>query len=184
VNARVGGRGGFTPPTRQQRPRIEGRLQWPAEREAEGSRHTSLKLSCHAEEPILPGVDLALCVRNHHMTSRKRKSRSATNPSTSALARWETEGGALGSVQRGGGEQRVPLSEQETRILQYLGAAVLLRWNDLPTHIQRELFEHALVDIEPRKVTMQKEQIARFLHTHKDDKKGRRRRLSILRRVR
>jgi hypothetical protein len=67
----------------------------------------------------------------------------------------------------------VPLSEQEMRILQYLGAAVLLRWNDLPTHIQRELFEHSLVDVALPKVTMLKEQIARFLHTHKDDNKGR-----------
>jgi hypothetical protein len=107
------------------------------------------------------------------MTSRKRKSRSASSAKSTALARWETEGGALGSVQRESGDTRVPLSEQETRILQCLGAAVLLRWNDLPTHIQRELFEHAVVDVEPRKVTTLKEQIARFLHTHKDDNKGR-----------
>ena len=51
---------------------------------------------------------------------------------------------------------RVPLSEQEARILQYLGAAVLLRWNDLPMHIQRELFQHSLVDVEPCKLTMLK----------------------------
>ena len=71
--------------------------------------------------------------------------------------------------QRGSGS----LSEHETHILQYLGAAVLLRWNELPTHIQRELFEHALVDVEPGKVTMLKEQIARFLHKQKDDSKSR-----------
>ncbi len=106
------------------------------------------------------------------MTTRKRKNRSGSSPSRTTLARWETEGGALGLVQRGSGDTRVPLSEQETRILQCLGAAVLLRWNDLPTHIQRELFEHALVDVEPRKVATLKEQIARFLHTHKDDNKG------------
>ena len=46
-------------------------------------------------------------------------------------------------------------------------------WNELPTHIQRELFEHAPVDVEPGKVTMLKEQIARFLHKHKDDSKSR-----------
>jgi hypothetical protein len=54
------------------------------------------------------------------MTSRKRKSRPATSPRTSALA-----------------------------------------------------IEHALVDVESAKVMMLKEQIARFLHAHKDDKKGR-----------
>jgi hypothetical protein len=106
------------------------------------------------------------------MAAAKRQSRNASSPNTTALARWETEGGALGSVQRGSGDKPVPLSEQETHILQYLGAAVLLRWNDLPTRIQRELFEHTLVDVEPRKVAMLKEQIARFLHTHKDDNKG------------
>ena len=105
------------------------------------------------------------------MTSKKRKNRSASSPKPAALARWETEGGALGSVQRGSGDNRVALSEQETRILQYLGAAVLLRWNDLPTNIQRELFQHSLIDVEPRKVTLLREQIARFLHTHKDDNK-------------
>jgi len=105
------------------------------------------------------------------MTTKKQKSRTASSPKPGALARWETEGGALGSVQGHSGDTRVPLSEQESRILQYLGAAVLLRWNDLPTHIQRELFQHSLVDVEPRKVTMLKEQIARFLHMHKDDNK-------------
>ena len=48
-----------------------------------------------------------------------------------------------------------------------------MRWNELPTHIQRELFEHALVDVEAGKVAMLKEQIARFLHKHKDDNKNR-----------
>jgi hypothetical protein len=100
------------------------------------------------------------------MAAAKRKSRNASSPNTTALARWETEGGALG----GSGSL---LSEQETHILQYLGAAVLLRWNELPTHIQRELLEHALVDVEPGKVTMLKEQIARFLHKHKDDGENR-----------
>jgi hypothetical protein len=65
------------------------------------------------------------------------------------------------------------LSEQETHILKCLGAAVLLRWNDLPTHIQRELFEHSVVDVEPREIAMLKDQIARFLHKHKDDSRHR-----------
>jgi hypothetical protein len=58
-------------------------------------------------------------------------------------------------------------------ILKCLGAAVLLRWNDLPTHIQRELFEHSVVDVEPREIAMLKDQIARFLHKHKDDSRHR-----------
>ena len=121
---------------------------------------------------MLPGVDLALDKGYaKHMTSRKPKSRSPSSSNSTHLARWETEGGALGSSWRGRDDKRIPLSEQETHILTCLGAAVLLRWNDLPTHIQRELFQHSLVDVEPRKVTMLKEQIARFLHMHKDDNK-------------
>ena len=65
------------------------------------------------------------------------------------------------------------LSKQEARILQRLGAAVLLRWNDLPTHVQRELFESSIAGVESRKITMLKEQIARFLHKHKDDHRER-----------
>jgi ferric-dicitrate binding protein FerR (iron transport regulator) len=49
-----------------------------------------------------------------------------------------------------------------------LGAAVLLQWNDLPTPIQRQLFEHAVATGEARHTAQLKEQIARFLHKHKD----------------
>ena len=63
----------------------------------------------------------------------------------------------------------MPLSEGEERILQCLGAAVLLQWNDLPTPIQRQLFEHAAAMGEARRTAQLKEQVARFLHTRKDD---------------
>ena len=65
----------------------------------------------------------------------------------------------------------MPLSQDEERILQCLGAAVLLQWNDLPTPIQRQLFEHAVATGEARQTAQLKEQIARFLHTHKDDER-------------
>ena len=64
-----------------------------------------------------------------------------------------------------------PLSEGEERILQCLGAAVLLQWNDLPTRIQRQLFEHAVAMGEAGQTAQLKEQIARFLHKHKDDER-------------
>ncbi len=32
---------------------------------------------------------------------------------------------------------------EEEKILEYLGAAVIMRWGTLPTKIQRELFAHA-----------------------------------------
>ena len=65
----------------------------------------------------------------------------------------------------------MPLSEEEGRILQCLGAAVLLQWNDLPTPIQRQLFEYAVSMGEARQTAQLKEQIARFLHKHKDDER-------------
>jgi len=46
---------------------------------------------------------------------------------------------------------------------------VIVQWNDLPTRIQRQLFDRAASTGEPRYTTQLKEQIARFLHKHKDD---------------
>jgi hypothetical protein len=63
----------------------------------------------------------------------------------------------------------LPLAKQEEHILRCLGAAVLLQWNALPTHIQRELFGHSTSGVEPGEIAQLKEQIARFLHNHKDD---------------
>jgi hypothetical protein len=104
------------------------------------------------------------------MIAKTPKRRKASNPLASALARWESEGGALlepaSALSR---DKPVLLSEDEGRILQCLGAAVLLQWNDLPTPIQRQLFEHAVATGEARQTAQLKEQIARFLHTHKDD---------------
>jgi hypothetical protein len=65
----------------------------------------------------------------------------------------------------------VPLSEEEERILRCLGAAALLQWNDLPTPIQRQLFEHAVAMGEAGQAAQLKEQVARFLHKHKDDER-------------
>ena len=99
------------------------------------------------------------------------KTRKPSNPLASALARWENEGGASGPGSAPSRDNPVPLSEDEERILQCLGAAVLLQWNDLPTRIQRQLFEHAVSMGEAGQTAMLKEQIARFLHKHKDDER-------------
>jgi hypothetical protein len=66
-------------------------------------------------------------------TSKTRKA-SASNPLASALARWESEGGAPGPAsEEPSCHQPMPLSEGEKRMLQCLGAAALLQWNELPT---------------------------------------------------
>ncbi|HEV2079889.1 MAG TPA: hypothetical protein VGR19_08355 [Allosphingosinicella sp.] len=105
------------------------------------------------------------------MIAKTPKRRKASNPLASALARWDSEGGAPGPASELSRDKPVPLSEEEGRILQCLGAAVLLQWNDLPTPIQRQLFEHAVSIGEARQAAQLKEQIARFLHKHKDDER-------------
>lgn len=85
------------------------------------------------------------------------------------LAIWDNEGGAPLSDQDAGEETQAALAAEEENILRCLGAAVILQWNDLPTHIQRRLFENAASMGDPRQVSQLKEQIARFLHEHKDD---------------
>ena len=79
-----------------------------------------------------------------------------------ALARWDNEGGAPA-------DRVVPHHDAEERILKCLGAAVIMQWNDLPTGIQRSLFEDAASISAPDRQFQLKQQIARFLHEHKDD---------------
>jgi hypothetical protein len=106
------------------------------------------------------------------MIAKTPKRRKPSNLSASALARWESEGGAPGPAsEEPSRHQPRPLSEGEERILQCLGAAVLLQWNDLPTPIQQQLFEHAVSMGEAGQTAKLKEQIARFLHKHKDDER-------------
>jgi hypothetical protein len=57
----------------------------------------------------------------------------------------------------------------EKRVLERLGAAVLIRWNDLPTELQRSFFDLAATDTNPKREARLKQDIACFLHTHKDD---------------
>jgi hypothetical protein len=86
------------------------------------------------------------------------------NPLVRALARWENEGGSLDSNR----EKRASVVQEEEHILQCLGAAVIMRWNDLPMEVQRELFASAVSLSEPFHTAELKQQIARFLHTHKN----------------
>ena len=58
---------------------------------------------------------------------------------------------------------------EDKKILECLGAAVIMRWDTLPTKIQLELFEHATSLADLAQTAPPKGQIARFLHNHKDD---------------
>jgi hypothetical protein len=58
------------------------------------------------------------------------------------------------------------LAQEEEHILRCLGAAVVLRWDQLPTDIQRDLFDKA-GSVGPLSDTLElRNRIARFLHVH------------------
>ena len=85
-----------------------------------------------------------------------------------ALDRWDSEGGAAGSSRADLGPA-LALHAAEERVLRCLGAAVIMQWNDLPTEIQRKLFEGATSMNDSARQFELKQLIARFLHEHKDD---------------
>ena len=62
------------------------------------------------------------------------------------------------------------LAKIEEHILRCLGAAVMMHWSAIPTKLQRELFDTAgsLGDL-PQTGTF-RGQVARFLHSHKDER--------------
>ena len=59
-------------------------------------------------------------------------------------------------------------TDVERRVLDCLGAALVSEWNDLPTDLQRRLFEHAASG-KSYAAALLKARIARFLYNHKDD---------------
>lgn len=104
-----------------------------------------------------------------------------------AIARWDDEGGASMSARSNTGvrvsnalgaklmaESPADLKVAQApgddkKILECLGAAVIMQWGTLPTKIQRDLFEHATSLVDLAQTAPAKGQIARFLHDHKDD---------------
>jgi hypothetical protein len=58
-------------------------------------------------------------------------------------------------------------ADEEDRVLRRLGAAVIVRWNTIPTKLQRELFDNASSVGDVLQTGALKGQIARFLHKHK-----------------
>ena len=63
------------------------------------------------------------------------------------------------------------IAEIEEHILRCLGAAVIMQWNKIPKKLQRELFDTAGSLGDVLKTAALRGQIARFLHSHKDDEK-------------
>ena|ERR1700727_2181116 len=63
----------------------------------------------------------------------------------------------------------VALAPEEEHVLRCLGASVIVRWNTIPTKLQRELFDAAGSMGELLATAELRGQIAKFLHKHKDD---------------
>jgi hypothetical protein len=110
-------------------------------------------------------VDGSPSMRVRSMPDRTRK----RSKNTKALESWDNEGGTTSGAPQEDRDKPVTLTEKEEHVLRSLGVAVIMKWNDLPTDTQRELFGAAVSTSEPRTKIELKEQIARFLHTHKDD---------------
>src|SRR5580693_1824399 len=99
------------------------------------------------------------------MPDRTRKRPNKAN----ALARWDNEGGAAKGASQEARDDMTSLAKEEEHILRCLGAAVIMQWDDLPTDIQHELFDHAISMGKLHHTADLKRQIALFLHKHKDD---------------
>ena len=80
----------------------------------------------------------------------------------------DTDDLMLPPAAKGGGDGPT-LAEDEEHVLRYLGAAVIMQWNTLPTRLQKELFDSASSVGGLLQTGELKGQIARFLHNHKDD---------------
>ena len=78
-----------------------------------------------------------------------------------ALDRWDEEGGAP-AVAWPLPYKTGDLLDAERRVLECLGAALVSEWNDLPTDVQRRLFEHAASG-KSHDAALLKARIARFL---------------------
>jgi hypothetical protein len=98
------------------------------------------------------------------MMGNESNASTKDNPLTRALAQWEWEGSSLDADW----EKRAVLIQGEEHILHCLGAAVIMRWNNLPMEVQRELFASAAPLSDPLPTAELKKQIARFLHMHKN----------------
>jgi hypothetical protein len=63
-------------------------------------------------------------------------------------------------------------AEEEAHILRCLGASVIMQWNTLPTKLQKELFDNASSVGELLQTSAFRQQMARFLHKHKNNEAG------------
>ena len=93
----------------------------------------------------------------------------ATYRANDAIDRWDNEGGSPAELVSQAVVERVSaLTPLERQIVQCLGAAVVIGWNDLPSDAQRTLFKMATIDGECNLGIELSARLARFLHVHKN----------------
>ena len=104
--------------------------------------------------------------------SSQRASRLQPEPPTGDFAEvclsiWENEGGAPESpwIEARGSSAEFAYEEKQT--LELLGVSVVGLWSELPTSLQRMIFELATVGRGTQSPIEAKEKVARFLHTHR-----------------
>ena len=103
------------------------------------------------------------------MIDKRPQRPSAATRMAEGLAQWEGEGGAGRTSSRAERDRADVLADAERHILECLGAAVVMEWNDLLTEVQRAIFRHASAAEASYDPVRLKARIARFLHDHKDD---------------
>lgn len=95
---------------------------------------------------------------------------SARAQTSDSLERWDSEGGAAAGLRSEALITRMEtLHDSERQILQCLGAALVVEWNELPTGVKRTLFKLASAENYADWANELPGRIARFLHEHKDD---------------
>lgn len=88
----------------------------------------------------------------------------ARGETAEALAEWEGEGGAPADAS---GHAAPTPDALERLLLERLGAALVGEWNNLPSPLQRALYERAVRDDSPSHRLTVRRELARFLHDHK-----------------
>ena len=84
-----------------------------------------------------------------------------------ALEEWEAEGGASTGGPRASEDEASRASHLKRRMLERLGAALVGEWHNLPSALQRAVYERAAGGSSSwRRLTLRR-QMARFLHDHK-----------------
>jgi hypothetical protein len=156
----------------RQGPKAGGPARCRAQRAGRRVRFKTPLISITAQKnyfEIVPADDWVDFTRKLHHILRMIYKKPRRPKESAVVARSQGEGATLQPKPEGNRETRAALAKEEEHVLRCLGAAVIMQWNDLPTRIQRDLFDDAISMGDPRHTAQLKEQIARFLHTHKND---------------